>query len=423
MSDTPTELGAAHAEADDEFNLANPRPAGLPGVRPFRGEGPCSPDVVDGQSPVQRRILYAMERMGLGYSGPTTIPRQAGQSARVVGDVLGRYHPHGDTAAYDAWCAWRRTFHAALPADRRPGQLRLARRRRRRRMPLHRARLARSLGLLDEIDQGTVDFIPNYDGSTEEPAPAAARLPFRAAHSASGIAVGLATEIPSHNLREIADACVALIKTDRCPTTNCSRWCPARTTPAAARSSATADIRDAYRGPRAEGARPLEDRGPGARPVAAGGQRTAAGVSNQRVLEEIESSPTLKVKTGKKALTPTRPSSRPACWRCWTACATVEQGRASAPGVRAQVAPRQQQELITALLGHTSLETSAPINLTMVGLDGKPVQKSLRQMLTGGSVSAWPPSRAAAPPPPGQGAWTASTSSKAGSWCCSTSTR
>jgi DNA gyrase/topoisomerase IV subunit A len=83
--------------------------------------------------------------------------------------------------------------------------------------------------------------MPNYDGSTEEPRQLPARLPFALLNGASGIAVGLATEIPSHNLREMADACVALIKNAEAqPTTSCSRWCPGRTTPAAARSSAAA---------------------------------------------------------------------------------------------------------------------------------------------------------------------------------------
>jgi topoisomerase-4 subunit A len=101
------------------------------------------------------------------------------------------------------------------------------------------ARLAKITSLLlDEIDEGTVDFQPNYDGSTEEPRQLPARLPFTLLNGASGIAVGLATEIPSHNLREVADACVALIKNPKLATTSCSRWCPGRTTPAAARSSA-----------------------------------------------------------------------------------------------------------------------------------------------------------------------------------------
>jgi topoisomerase-4 subunit A len=101
------------------------------------------------------------------------------------------------------------------------------------------ARLAKITSLLmDEIDEGTVDFQPNYDGSTEEPRQLPARLPFALLNGASGIAVGLATEIPSHNLREIADACVALIKTPKLTDDELFGLVPARTTPVVARSSA-----------------------------------------------------------------------------------------------------------------------------------------------------------------------------------------
>ena len=130
---------------------------------------------------------------------------------------------------------------AALSADRRPGQLRhraTATAPRRCATPRRAWRRSRSL-LLDEIDEGTVDFIPNYDGSTEEPRLLPARLPFVLLNGASGIAVGLATEIPSHNLREVAAACGRAAQGRRSsPTTSCSRCCPAPTIPAAARSSA-----------------------------------------------------------------------------------------------------------------------------------------------------------------------------------------
>ena len=103
-------------------------------------KGRALPDVCDGQKPVQRRILYAMDRMGLGFGGPTaTIGAKPVKSARVVGDVLGRFHPHGDQAAYDALVRMAQDFCAALPADRRPGQLRQPRRRRRRGHALHRS--------------------------------------------------------------------------------------------------------------------------------------------------------------------------------------------------------------------------------------------------------------------------------------------
>ena len=177
-------------------------------------KGRALPDVADGQKPVQRRILYAMSRMGLGFGGANgSIGAKPVKSARVVGDVLGRFHPHGDQAAYDALVRMAQDFSQRYPLidgqgnfGSRDGDGAAA-------MRYTEARLARiSNLLLDEIDQGTVDFIPNYDGSTEEPRQLPARLPFNLLNGASGIAVGMATEIPSHNLREVAEACVALIK-------------------------------------------------------------------------------------------------------------------------------------------------------------------------------------------------------------------
>jgi len=177
-------------------------------------KGRALPDVCDGQKPVQRRILYSMARMGLGFGGANgATGARPVKSARVVGDVLGRFHPHGDQAAYDALVRMAQDFSQRYPLidgqgnfGSRDGDGAAA-------MRYTEARLARITSLLiEEIDEGTVDFVPNYDGSTEEPRQLPARLPFTLLNGASGIAVGLATEIPSHNLREIADACVALIK-------------------------------------------------------------------------------------------------------------------------------------------------------------------------------------------------------------------
>src|SRR6188508_3118581 len=162
-------------------------------------KGRALPDVSDGQKPVQRRILYAMQRMGLAFTSPGG--PKAVKSARVVGDVLGRFHPHGDQAAYDALVRMAQDFSQRYPLidghgnfGSRDGDGAAA-------MRYTEARLARITNLLlDEIDEGTVTFIPNYDGSTQEPQLLPARLPFVMLNGASGIAVGLATEIPSHNL-------------------------------------------------------------------------------------------------------------------------------------------------------------------------------------------------------------------------------
>src|SRR5215467_5891842 len=173
-------------------------------------KGRALPDVADGQKPVQRRILFAMNEMGLAANAKPV------KSARVVGDVLGKYHPHGDQAAYDALVRMAQNFSLRYPLidgqgnfGSRDGDGAAA-------MRYTEARLAPiSRLLLDEIDEGTVDFVPNYDGSTEEPKQLPARLPFVLLNGASGIAVGLATEVPSHNLREVAAAAVAFLKNEK----------------------------------------------------------------------------------------------------------------------------------------------------------------------------------------------------------------
>ena len=170
-------------------------------------KGRALPDVCDGQKPVQRRILYAMDQLRLD---PNAKPRK---SAAVVGDVLGKLHPHGDQSVYDAMVRMAQDFSLRYPLidghgnfGSRDGDGAAA-------MRYTEARLTPiSRLLLDEIDMGTVDFAPNYDGSSEEPKLLPARLPFALLNGASGIAVGLATEIPSHNLNEVAEAAIAVIK-------------------------------------------------------------------------------------------------------------------------------------------------------------------------------------------------------------------
>ena len=350
-------------------------------------KGRALPDVCDGQKPVQRRILYAMQRMGLGYSGPNAnTPAKPVKSARVVGDVLGRFHPHGDQAAYDALVRMAQDFAQRYPLidgqgnfGSRDGDGAAA-------MRYTEARLSRiSTLLLDEIDQGTVDWVPNYDGSTEEPRQLPARLPFVLLNGASGIAVGMATEIPSHNLREVADACVALVKNPQLSDDDLFALLPGPDYPGGGQIiSPTADIHDAYRSGRGS----LKVRARWKIEDLARGQwqlvvtELPPGVSAQKVLEEIEDITNPKVKAGKKALTQEQTQLKASLLAVLDG---VRDESSKESPVRLVFEPKssriEQQELITALLAHTSLETSAPINLTMVGLDGKPVPKSLRQML------------------------------------------
>ncbi|MEZ5646533.1 MAG: DNA topoisomerase IV subunit A [Burkholderiaceae bacterium] len=350
-------------------------------------KGRALPDVCDGQKPVQRRILYAMERMGLGYSGPGgNTPAKPVKSARVVGDVLGRFHPHGDQAAYDALVRMAQDFAQRYPLidgqgnfGSRDGDGAAA-------MRYTEARLSRITRLLlDEIDEGTVDFTPNYDGSTEEPRQLPARLPFNLLNGASGIAVGLATEIPSHNLREIADACVALVKNPRLSDDELLAMVPGPDYPGGGQViSPASDIADAYRTGRGSlkvRARwKIEELARGQWQLVV--QELPPGVSSQKVLEEIEEITNPKVRTGKKALTQEQTQLKASMLMVLDG--VRDESSKDAP-VRLVFEPKssriEQQELITALLAHTSLETSAPINLTVVGLDGRPTQKSLRLML------------------------------------------
>ncbi len=344
-------------------------------------KGRALPDVCDGQKPVQRRILYAMQRMGLAANGSKPV-----KSARVVGDVLGRYHPHGDTAAYDALVRMAQDFALRYPLidgqgnfGSRDGDGAAA-------MRYTEARLSPIARLLlDEIDEGTVDFIPNYDGSTEEPRQLPARLPFVLLNGASGIAVGLATEIPSHNLREVAAAAIALIRDEALSDAALLDLVPGPDYPGGGQiiSSAT-DIAEAYRTGRGS----LKVRARWKIEDLARGQwqlvvtELPPGASSQRVLEEIEELTNPKIKTGKKALSPEQVQLK-ATVLAVLDCVRDESSKDAA--VRLVFEPKTrttgQQELITTLLAHTSLESSASINMTMVGADGRPTQKGLRQML------------------------------------------
>jgi len=347
-------------------------------------KGRALPDVCDGNKPVQRRILYSMQRMGLGFTG--TGGARPVKSARVVGDVLGRYHPHGDTAAYDALVRMAQNFSQRYPLidgqgnfGSRDGDGAAA-------MRYTEARLSPIARLmLDEIDEGTVDFQPNYDGSTEEPKQLPARLPFVLLNGASGIAVGLATEIPPHNLREVAAASVALLKNDNLSDDELFALLPAPDFPGGGQIiSPVADIREAYctgRGSLKVRARwVIEDLARGQWQLVV--TELPHGTNTQKVLEEIEELTNPKVKAGKKALSQDQVQLKATVLSVLDAVRD-ESGREAA--VRLVFEPKsrtvEQAELITTLLAHTSLESSVPMNLTMVGRDGRPTAKSLRRML------------------------------------------
>ena len=343
-------------------------------------KGRALPDVCDGQKPVQRRILFAMNEMGLSDNAKPV------KSARVVGDVLGKYHPHGDQSAYDALVRLAQDFSMRYPLidgqgnfGSRDGDGAAA-------MRYTEARLTPIAKLLlDEIDQGTVDFMPNYDGSFQEPKLLPARLPLVLLNGASGIAVGLATEIPSHNLREVAAAAVAMIRNPKISHAELMQHIPGPDFPGGGQIiSSEAEIAAAYetgRGSLKVRARwKIEElaRGQWQLVITELPPNTAA----QKVLEEIEEQTNPKIKLGKKTLTPEQLQTRQTMLALLDAVRD-ESGK-DAP-VRLVFEPKSsridQSEFVNSLLAHTSLESNASLNLVMVGGDGRPRQKSLSEML------------------------------------------
>jgi len=346
--------------------------------------GRALPSVADGQKPVQRRILYAMHRMGL-YRSPKHV-----KSARVVGDVIGKYHPHGDSSVYDAMVRMAQDWSLRYPVvdgqgnfGSRDGDNAAA-------MRYTEARLTPIAELLlSELDEGTVDWKPNYDGVNDEPCLLPARLPFCLLNGASGIAVGMATEIPAHNLREVANAAVALIRNPETSEDDVLAMIPGPDYPGGAQIISSAEeIAATYRSGRGS----LRVRAKWKiEPLARGQWRLVItelppGVSTATVMSEIEacSNPVAKEKAGKKVFTPEQLNLKAAFLS-----AISESGVRDESGkehdVRLVIEPassRQgQDDLVRLLLAHTSLETNASINLTVLGVAGAPRQASLYSII------------------------------------------
>ena len=338
------------------------------------------PDVSDGQKPVQRRILFAMHEMGLG---PAAKPVK---SARVVGDVLGKYHPHGDSAAYDAMVRMAQDFSLRYPLvdgqgnfGSRDGDGAAA-------MRYTEARLTQYARLLlDEKDQGTVELVPNYDGSATEPELLPARLPMILLNGASGIAVAMATEIPSHNLVEVAQAAIALIRDPKLSHEALMQIMPGPDFPGGGQIiSSSADLAEAYRSGRGSirvrARYHIEELARGQWQLVV--DELPHGVSSQKVLEEVEELSNPKVRSGKKALTPEQLQAKSQILNVMDAVRD-ESGREAA--VRLVFEPKtsriEQALLVNTLLACTSLETSVSINLVMLGQDKRPRQKTLTEIL------------------------------------------
>ena len=165
------------------------------------------PDVRDGLKPVHRRIMYAMNEMGCNYN------RQPKKSARIVGEVMGKYHPHGDSAIYDALVRMAQDFSMGIPLINGQGNFGSIDNDDPAAMRYTEARLAKvSHTMMQDLDKDTVDFAPNYDGTEKEPVVLPVMFPNILVNSTEGIAVGMATNIPPHNLGEVMDACLAYAK-------------------------------------------------------------------------------------------------------------------------------------------------------------------------------------------------------------------
>ena len=204
--------------------------------------GRALPDVRDGLKPVHRRVLFAMNEMGNDYNKPYK------KSARVVGDVIGKYHPHGDSAVYDTIVRMAQHFSLRYvlvdgqgnfgsvdgdaPAAMRYTEVRMA-------------RIAHEL--LEDIDKETVDYAPNYDGTEHEPVVLPTRLPNLLVNGSSGIAVGMATNIPPHNLTEVINACIALLEDENLGVDELIEYIPGPDFPTAAIINGSQGIHEAYR--------------------------------------------------------------------------------------------------------------------------------------------------------------------------------
>lgn len=203
--------------------------------------GRALPDARDGLKPVHRRILFAMHEMGLESNKPYK------KSARVVGDVMGKYHPHGDMAIYDAITRMVQSFSLRYPLIDGQGNFGSIDGDPPAAMRYTEARMARLAGeLLKDIEKETVDFTPNYDGASKEPLVLPAAFPNLLVNGSSGIAVGMATNMPPHNLSEVIDALIYLIKNPQAELKDLIKLIPGPDFPTAGFVYGTKGIKDAY---------------------------------------------------------------------------------------------------------------------------------------------------------------------------------
>src|SRR6478752_3843559 len=344
------------------------------------------PEIADGLKPVQRRILYAM--------GDTAGGAQSfSKCARYVGEVLGKYHPHGDTSTYEALVHLAQPFSMRYPLidgqgnfGSRDGDAPAAYR-------YTEARLSRYAELmLAEIGQGTVEFVKNYDGKFDEPALLPARLPFGLLNGSFGIPVGFSTRIPSHNLKEVAEAAAQVIRHPRAKLEDVLELMPGPDFPGGGQViSPPEEIRQAYETGRGS----LVLKAKYEKETLARGQwrivvtELPHGVSVKQVMEEIEALANPKP-FGTKKETSQEQKRLKQFILDQVEAVRDESDRKSK--LRLVIEPRSSridpEEMMAALLVHTALESRYAVNLTWLGLDGLPETKGIIDVLTSGASSA-----------------------------------
>jgi topoisomerase-4 subunit A len=317
------------------------------------------PHIGDGLKPVQRRIIYAMSELGLDADAKHK------KSARTVGDVLGKYHPHGDSACYEAMVLMAQPFSYRYPlvdgqgnwgAPDDPKSFAA--------MRYTEARLSRySETLLSELGQGTADWIPNFDGTLDEPAVLPARLPNLLLNGTTGIAVGMATDVPPHNLREVAAACIRLLDEPQATVAQLTEHVPGPDFPTEAEIiTPRADLLKLYETGRGSvRMRAVYNKEDGEIVITALPHQ----VSGAKVLEQIASQMQAKKLPMVADLRDESDHENP---------------------TRIVIVPRSNRvdldELMQHLFATTDLESSYRVNINVIGLDGKPQVKSLRQVLS-----------------------------------------
>jgi topoisomerase IV subunit A len=318
------------------------------------------PHIADGLKPVQRRIVYAMSDLGLNAGAKYK------KSARTVGDVLGKFHPHGDSACYEAMVLMAQPFSYRYPlvdgqgnwgAPDDPKSFAA--------MRYTEARLAPYADvLLGELEQGTVEWVPNFDGTLREPALLPARLPNVLLNGTTGIAVGMATDIPPHNLRETAAACLHLLKNPSADVAELCQYLPGPDYPTEAEIiTPPEELRKIYQSGngsvRMRACYSVEEEGDiiiTALPYQSSGAKVLAQIAQQMQAKKLPLVEDLRDESDHEN------------------------------PVRLVIVPRGRKVDDAALMAHlfatTDLERSYRVNLNMIGLDGRPRVKDLKTLLS-----------------------------------------